>query len=272
LFDLSLQEIIINPAGTTKVMLKLFLLFISGVDPIFISLVDLHILYLNEDIKCSVKNKSEVIQSLFYIDRTYRGESMNPIMKQLRAVEGVSERLDALSTCRGVPDNVSQRLQEESKSLRWAFDELRKLHYEEVTAVIGDTEYLHSIVGDRHLTGFVPSKDARPIGTLISFRDPELREKLRVALVPPKWEGNRLAEGQVPDFIFCERYFATSDDRNPLFRAVWFDCMLSKQWLSKVCKGSLDTVMDTTEASRFLHEWMASVYTALNWDKAKRVG
>ena len=69
---------------------------------------------------------------------------MRSIVKKLRILECVGLRLEALSSGRGLPDNVSKRIKDEYQAVLWACNELRNYNFFEVITIIGNLNSVDS--------------------------------------------------------------------------------------------------------------------------------
>jgi hypothetical protein len=178
-------------------------------------------------------------------------------IRQLATIENVRDRLQALASGRGVPENVVKQLKEESASLEWAFNQLRLVHLKETWMVVGDPNYVTELVKCFDASN-IQLSDVDGLTTLVLIQPTEeVKSSVFKFLVPQEWHGNRLSLDKVPQFMLCRRYFASASAIDNTRRVLFFETDISSRW--RWDRNAVDT-------------WLVGLYKSIKWDEAKPVG
>lgn len=188
---------------------------------------------------------------------------MDKIVEHLQTVESVSKRLEALASVRGCPSNVAERLMAESKTLRWAFKELKAQHFTDVMCLVGTNDYISTIPG-LEVQPSEASIEATKLAVFLEFHpDPLRSEQIKEYLIGDSaWPGDRLPPEKIPEFLFCERYIACGQSDDPTKRAVLLNCIVKKEYLAEKGLGV---------ARSELGNWLQNLFIKMKWSDAKSV-
>lgn len=186
---------------------------------------------------------------------------MDQIIKQLRVIEDVSKRLEALSQARGIADDVSERMKKEADSLSWAHKELVQIHFGKAVCVIGQKDLVEEIEGLKpEYINHIPEHDL--ISVIIFDAEKIVSDRIHQYLIGPDWPGDKFPEDKMSEWLFCERYYACGDDEDPSKRAVLLHCFLKKDWLNDV---------GLAKARLLISSWLLDIYQSMQWDKFRKV-
>ena len=184
-------------------------------------------------------------------------------MKRLRTIYELSERLEALAKARGVAENVSSRMIEEAESVRWAYDEIRRIYFTEVLCVVGHDNFVASIPGlkPEHITGQFAAEQLMTV----SIFDPEKTavELIHNYLVGPDWPGDKLKESRLPKWLHCEKYYAAKEEdtaNDSGKRAMCLHCVVFKSWLAET---------GLAKARVMLNSWLIDMFKAMKWENIR---
>lgn len=173
---------------------------------------------------------------------------MREVFKQLASIHEVGKRLDHLSKGRGVPDTQRETYSNDSKSLLWAYEELRKRLLANTIVVVGKKELLARIPGIQVTDG--------PVGSCVIIEPEKFKdEKLRSFFT----EIGPL-DGECPDWLNCSKYFVfrmggDTGSSDSVESAILFDCALVREWLNDV---------GLKDAETQIREWAKKQYSLLH--------
>jgi hypothetical protein len=183
---------------------------------------------------------------------------MDKLIRRLLLVENVGKRLKALSEARGIPKNTEQQMTDESEALSWAFHELHDKLLIDVMILVGDKEFIQKIEGIEQES--LETHDELMV--CVQFApDRMIFDNIREFLTRG-WNGNRLPEDKLLEYVFCKRYYASCEGNDMSKRAILFDCLVLRTWLEEIGKKT---------ARGILTPWSFGVFRAMRWDEAKRV-
>lgn len=189
---------------------------------------------------------------------------MDKIVEHLHTVESVAKRLEALAAARGCPKNVSERCLDESKTLKWAFKELKNIHFADVLCIVGTHDYI-SLIPDIEISSTpINAEGVGDLAVFLEFKPDPLRvEKIKEFLIGDSaWPGNKLPPEKMPPFLYCERYFACGQAEDQSKRAVMMNCIISKEYLEEKGLGVARTD---------LSNWLQKMFLSMKWSDAKNV-
>jgi hypothetical protein len=188
------------------------------------------------------------------------------VVWQVHVLENVKERLYALGAGRGVPENVAAQLQEESGALEWAIGILMKKLFVRAWLIVGEKSYVDQIftlypnhlVVHQHLDlmnlGATMILDPYETGTEIK----EDYKKIYEYFIPHAWNGNKLSIDKIPDYLWCDRYFATGDSVDKGKRALFLEARILLEHLKE---NRDNKIMD----------WLMDLFNHVKWEEAKPV-
>lgn len=184
---------------------------------------------------------------------------MDKIVQRLKLLEQIAKRIEALTSVRGTPADITTRLKSEFEAIQWAHDELLQSNFHRVLCVIGQEDLVREVV-DPYIYG---SYDSVAWAICID-PDEVLAAKVYEDLVGKKdWPGNRLPDEKNTSWITCDdRYFAVGDDADPTRRALLLNCLVNRPWFS--ANGA-------DQARLMIGTWLDNLYRSMQWDKHTKV-
>jgi hypothetical protein len=177
--------------------------------------------------------------------QTYKNIEMITSLMTLR------QRISVISGSKDVSIEIAMKLVKDLDSINWAIDELLKVHFTPILLVVGQ---------QGSLDFNMPKIRYNDLDMIISIDPTKVEVALcRKYLIPENFDGTKLALTELPQYLICDRYWASEEKFRPECKAAYMEGYIIKDSLEEIGRRGV---------KQDLRKWLVNLILSLR-DKRK---